>query len=471
MKLTDFANNQQKTYAIYDNYRSITSFIDGLKPSGRKLVWNSHKFKIFKKVDTIANATASDTQYLHGPVNMEGVLKGICNDYSGTNLIPLFSKEGFFGTRTETEPGASRYIKAKQSDILYKLYRKEDDNVLINQEFEGFKIEPQFYIPILPTVLINGSSGIGNGFAHDISTRHPKEIAECIFKHLDNKDFNIPLPYFVDFKGTIIQDIQNNLKFFIKGNFEIKNTTTIIIDELPIGYTLSKYIKTLNILEENGVIKNFIDKSNKNKFLFELKVPRTTSSLSVEQLQKTFSLVTSFTENVTCIGLKNEIVEYKSIKELLLNYIDIRLKFYNLRKAYRIKELNKVILVLANKISFITLVQKGNIDIQNQSKISFTKQLQEKEFDKVDKSFDYLLNMNFLNLTSEVLNRLKKELIKLGEELVSYSEKDIKDMWKDEINELLVALGEKKIRNKKIMISNPQSKNKFDEELSIDNLF
>lgn len=445
MKIVDYANKKLKEYMVYDNYRSIASYIDGFKPSTRKLIWNSGKYKSFSKVDMIANATAGKSQYLHGAVNLEGVLKGACNDYAGTNLISLFDKEGFFGTRTEPEPGASRYIKAKEKSLMNLLYKSEDEPILIKQEFEGYEIEPKFYVPILPTILINGSEGIGNGFSHNIATYKPSEISEQIFNILDNKNIGSLLPYYSEFKGEISQDKDKNNRFIIKGVIEVLNTTTVIVNELPPGYKLSKYIKILDILEENRIIKSYKDKSNRNKFLFEIKCPRSTTALSNQELLKIFKLETSVSNNLTLIDENNSIKVFNNTLEVLNEYIKIRLEYYVKRKEYLIQKMKSDITILENRIKFINDILNDIIIFKGNKKVQIEKQLKDLKYHK-DESYDYLLNMNIHSLTEDKIKDLENKLNKLNKELSDYLNKDITMIWKEEINELLVALGEKKLR-------------------------
>lgn len=471
MEISKFANVKQKEYSIYNNYRKIGSYIDGLKPSGRKLLWGTQSFKSFLKVDMIANSVAGSSQYLHGASNLEGVLKGLCNDYAGTNNVPLFKKDGFFGTRTEMTPGASRYVKSKLSDVSGKIYRKEDYELLTAQEFEGFSIEPKHYVPIIPMILINGSEGMGNGFSHNVTTRHPREVANWIFEHLGDRQPSSLLPHYEGFKGTVEEDPKQPLRFFITGCMKVVNTTTIIIDELPVGYSLSKYKTLLEELEENKIIRSYKDKSNKNSFLFELKVPRSTTSLDENKLLSVLKLRTSIMENLTLVGEKNQIIEFESSNEIMENFCEIRLEYYHKRKSHTIDKMMYEIEILKNKISFITDINSDTIIFKGNNKKSIEKQLITLEYMKVEKSFNYLLNMSIHNLTLEKIDQLDKELKQLKIELDKYRITTVDSIWKEEINELLVAIGEKKIRITKTADKTPIVKQEESSDIDSDDLF
>lgn len=470
MKIIDHLNGNHKDYTIYDNYRSIACFTDGFKSSSRKVFSCIDKFKSFTKVDTVANTTSLETQYLHGSTNLEGVTVGMTQDFAGTNLIPNFIGQGYLGTRVAPQYGAPRYIKVKKSPVVDYVFRMDDFHVLINQEFEGHEIEPQFYVPILPMILLSTQSGIGNGYSQTIYSRNILDIVNYIKDFLDNKETNNTfLPYFKDFKGTItIGDNPN--QYNIIGSFEIINTTTIIINDLPINYSIDKYIKTLEALEDDKTIKSFKDKSNKNKIEFEINCPRELTKKSTEELIKIFKLKSTITDTLTCIGTNNEIIVFNSIKDILDKYIEIRLEYYSKRKAFLIDKMTDDITILLNKIRFIQGIIGETITFKNKSKKDIENDLSKYNYDLIENSFDYLLNLNIYNLTKDKLEDYINKERELQKKLEDYIKKDIKDIWIEEINELLKALGysskDLKESKKVVMVSTPLRVNKLYDEFN-----
>ena len=173
MKIEDFLNTKLVNYASYDNLRKIASCVDGLKNAARKVLYTVHDKKIKEKIKVLqlANKCAEYSDYLHG--DLSGVVVTLGQDFSGTNNLPLIEKSGSFGTRSVNESAAPRYIFANGSKDFFKIFKYEDDDILIKQEFEGFQIEPKFYLPVLPMILINGSEGVSSGFAQKILGRNP----------------------------------------------------------------------------------------------------------------------------------------------------------------------------------------------------------------------------------------------------------------------------------------------------------
>ena len=104
------------------------------------------------------------------------------------------------------------------NELTRKIYIKEDEFILDYLHDDGYKVEPKFYIPIIPMVLVNGALGIGTGFSTNIYNYNVEEIIEWIINKLNNipydKEF---IPYYEGFKGTISKHSEN--KFLIKGSY------------------------------------------------------------------------------------------------------------------------------------------------------------------------------------------------------------------------------------------------------------
>ncbi|NCP97729.1 hypothetical protein GW796_05745 [archaeon] len=442
MKISDFYDKEYINFAIYDSYRSIGNYIDGLKPSARKVINSITKRKSTKeeKVSIFVSDVARENEYIHGATSLEGVVIGMAQNFCGSNNINLLLPEGSFGTRTIQSSAASRYIFTKKNNIIDKIFIDLDKSILISQEFEGTIIEPRFYIPIVPMILINGNEGIGNGFAQKILSRNVLEIIDILEDKLTNKKrHSTPtelLPHFKDFKGTIKR--LDGFSYEIIGNFERTNTTTITITELPVGYDLEKYNKILSKLEEDKVINDFTDKSEDNTFLFELKVSREFTKKDDDYILDKLKLIRRVTENFTCIGENNQIVEFTSDTEILDAFIKIRLLYYEKRKLYQIQKLKEELLYLGAKYFFIKEILSDKIIINKNSKIQIETQIKNNKafpFDSFE-DFSFLINMPIHSLSIETFNELKKIIDIKKELLFNIQNKKIQDIWLTELREL-----------------------------------
>ena len=100
-------------------------------------------------------------------MSLQGAIVNMAQDFVGSgNNINLLLPNGQFGTRLQggKDSASPRYIFTELNPITRKIFINEDDDVLNYLDDDGLKIEPDFYVPIIPIVLINDIQGIGTGF-------------------------------------------------------------------------------------------------------------------------------------------------------------------------------------------------------------------------------------------------------------------------------------------------------------------
>lgn len=442
MNITDYFNVDVCNYASYDNYRKIASIADGLKPSSRKCLYTVIKNNIStpKKVSQLKSDAASQTQYLHGDQSLEGVIVSLAQNYAGSNNIPLLKREGTFGSRLKPFAAAGRYIFTCKEDYLDKIFRKEDDAILIEQIFEGDVIEPKYYIPILPMLAINGNIGLTTGFTQKILQHDVKDIIKYIENKLNGSKTNIKLtPKFKGFTGVVQeQKDKGEGSWMIMGSYTKISGNEIEINEIPVTYNLEDYIEILDKLEADKQIKEYKDLSDDGKFKFIVKFFRTGQGFDIndKNLLDKLKLIVPVTENYTSMNEENKVVEYKSIYEIVDAYYDLRLQCYEKRKANLINVLTQKIKEAVSKYTFINGVIEGTIKIAKKSDEDIIKQL-----DKIDKiikindSYDYLLAMQMRSMTKANLEKLKNQLKDLKETLDKIKKMSSTEMWKEDIDD------------------------------------
>ena len=435
--IKEFFNDYYKQQAQNANYQKIASYIDGLKPTQRKVIYTVIKGNItqWTKVEGLANKTSDGTQYLGGASNISGVITNISKNFVGTNNLPLLETQGNFGQRLDTKPGEPRYIKVRKHKDTEKYFKKIDTNVLIEQIFEEEIIEPRFYLPTLPILFLNGSEGIGSGHAQSFLPRKKEDLICYIKDVLNNKKPKEVLPYWNGFKGDVIK-LQHN-KFATLGKFTV-NKRKIKITELPIGYNLNSYLKVLDTLEDKKIIKSYKDLSNTKTDTFEFEVTIDTKfNLDKNNIINKLSLSKTYTENYTSIDENNSIRLFKTYEEVLNAYIKIKLEYYQKRKDYIINKIKEDIELNSSRYIFVYNVTKDKIIVNNTKKADIIKQIQnEPKIIKVDDTYDYLLRMPIYSLTNEKLKELKAKILKLKEDLKNIKSKDVKDIWLDEIKQI-----------------------------------
>lgn len=437
MQLSNFFNSDFVDYASYDNLRKIGSCIDGLKNASRKVIFTVLEKNIKEpiKVSQLANKVAEYAEYLHG--SLDGVVVNLGQDFAGTNNVPLLQKKGNFGTRFAQEASAPRYIFTYGSKNLFTLFKKEDLKILKEQMFEGERIEPVFYVPTLPLILVNGSEGVSSGFAQKILPRNPKNIIKYLTNKIQGKRNNKDLlkPFFNDFKGTVEQG-ETSFQWLIKGKIERTNKNQITISEIPVGYDLKTYIKVLKTLEDNKVILDWDDLSDKEfKFIVKMN-PKDLDKLSEDEILDKLKLVKKVTENLTCLNDNNQIQEFQSAEEILDYYFKVKMEYLGKRKDYLVQELKTDLDILNAKITFIKAILDKSLVIEKQPKDKIVKNLEKIITVKVQDSYDYLLNMPLYSLTLEKIKALTETLKNSKLKLKETQEKTLENFWLEDLEEI-----------------------------------
>jgi DNA topoisomerase-2 len=443
MNITDYFNVDVCNYASYDNYRKIGSCIDGLKPSSRKCIYTVLKNNITtpKKVSQLKSDAASQTQYLHGDQSLEGVFVSLAQDFAGSNNIPLLKREGTFGTRLIPSAAAGRYIFTCKEDYLDYIFRKEDEPVLIQQIFEGEVIEPKFYVPIIPLLVVNGSIGLTTGFTQKILQHNIKDVIKYLKNKLNGSKHVVTVnPYFKDFTGIIEEAKDKDVgSWIISGKISQISSNEIEITEIPVNYTLESYTSILDKLEDEKLIKEYRDLSDNGKFKFRVKLYRNGQGIEMndKNILSKLKLISAVTENYTSFDENNKIFEFKSIYEILDHFYNVRLKFYQHRKDHIINDLKQKIVENVSKYTFINGVVTDEIKIAKKTNEEIIKQLE--KFDKIIKlndSYDYLLNMPMRSMTKEQLKKLLELVKSQKEKLNSLKETTLEQMWLSDLDEL-----------------------------------
>ena len=437
MQLSNFFNSDFVDYASYDNLRKIGSCIDGLKNASRKVIFTVLEKNIKEpiKVSQLANKVAEYAEYLHG--SLDGVVVNLGQDFAGTNNVPLLQKKGNFGTRFAQEASAPRYIFTYGSKNLFTLFKKEDLKILKEQMFEGERIEPVFYVPTLPLILVNGSEGVSSGFAQKILPRNPKNIIKYLTNKIQGKRNNKDLlkPFFKDFKGTVEQG-ETSFQWLIKGKIERTNKNQITISEIPVGYDLKTYIKVLKTLEGNRVILDWDDLSDKEfKFIVKMN-SKDLDKLSEDEILDKLKLVKKVTENLTCLNANNQIQEFQSSEEILDYYFKVKMEYLGKRKDYLVQELKTDLDILNAKITFIKAILDKSLVIEKQPKDKIVKNLEKIITVKVQDSYDYLLNMPLYSLTLEKIKALTETLKNSKLKLKETQEKTLENFWLEDLEEI-----------------------------------
>ena len=455
---TDFVNKELIHFSKYDCERSIPNMMDGLKISLRKILYSAFKKNLTSeiKVAQFSGYVSEQSCYHHGEASLNAAIVGMAQDYVGSNNINLLLPNGQFGTRLQgvKDSASERYIFTQLNQITRYIYRKEDDAVLEYLEDDGFPVEPLFYVPIIPMILVNGGKGIGTGFSTDILSYSPEKLIDYLQTKLSNNVSSgnediIFTPSYRGFTGTC-HSIDEK-RYIVKGVYQKLNDRKVRVTELPIGYWTDDFKQHIENLME-------VDKNKKNKaFVKDYNDMSTDTTVDIEitmndpidetiqgdnlynNFEKMMKLYTSLsTNNMHLFTDEEKLTKFNSESEIIDRYFPVRLKYYQKRKDYMIAALEKELRLLSNKTRYIQSTLQGEIDLRNMKKDDILTMLSELKYDimEEDTDYKYLLKMPMDSVSEENVERLLKDKSNKEKELAIIQSTSIEKMWLNELDEL-----------------------------------
>jgi DNA topoisomerase-2 len=470
----DFINNEMRHFSIYDCKRSIPNLMDGLKISLRKILFCAFKRNLTSeiKVAQLSGYVSEHSAYHHGEASLNGAIVNMAQTFVGSNNINLLEPSGQFGTRLHggDDSASERYIFTYLQSIARIIFNENDDNILNYLNDDGTQVEPEFYVPIIPFILVNGISGIGTGFSCNIPSYNPIEIVSYLKEKLnreedeekqEKEDIINPepnpepelntkfVPYYQGFKGTIYKI--NNQKFLIKGTYQIQDENTIIINELPVGTWTMPYISYLEELLDGGVkngkkinpsIKDFNSMSTENVVNITVVFPKGGLAIlekeihgeHINGIEKLLKLTTTIsTTNMYLFDSECKLRKYLKVEDIIDDYYKIRLLFYEKRKTNIINHLQSKLIKLDNRATYIIHLLNDTIDLRRKTNLQVCDLLSSMNFDKMDDSFDYLIKMPMNSVTDENVDKIIREQSELQILLNETIKKTIKEMWLDDL--------------------------------------
>jgi DNA topoisomerase-2 len=454
----EFISKEMIHFSKYDCDRSIPNMIDGLKTSQRKILFTAFKRKLTQeiKVAQFSGSVSEISSYHHGESSLNGAIIGLAQNFVGANNINLFEPKGQFGTRLQggKDSASERYIFTNLNPLTRYIYPSLDDNVLKYLDDDGTPVEPVYYAPIIPMILINGSKGIGTGFSSDILPYNPLSIIDYVIATIQNKEKPQVLPYFQGFKG-IITPI-NSSKYLIKGKYDIISDNQVRVYELPVGTWTDDYKQTLeNLIQDDGkktgkkksIITDYTDMSTDCSVDITItfspgfiqKMIQTETEYGCCELEKFLKLYTTKTStNMHMFDETEKLKKFDNVEDIIDYYINIRRNIYKLRKDYLLKALKTELLVLTNKARFITDILNDKIILKRKKKEEVINMLSHAKYDCIDddNEFKYLTKLPMDSVTEENVEKILKDRDDKNKELEILINKTEDMIWFEELTKL-----------------------------------
>jgi len=347
---------------------------------------------------------------------------------------------------------------------------------------EGQRIEPEWYCPILPMALVNGSKGIGTGWSTDVPNFNPRDIIMNMRRMLRGLKMQEMLPWYRGFRGSIAPAEDEKDKFDVLGSIVKKDAQTLEITELPVKVWTSNYKDFLEGQLSEHNLDDLREYHTERTVHFEMKLAKDKMQKAERQgLEKTFKLErTMSTTNMMLFNAEGKITKYGSALEILEEFCTLRRQVYVRRKAYLVGKLTKEKEILSNKARFILMVVKGELELRKRKKVELLEDLRRhgfkamSELEKLVQSsleqqsaeqaaaaaasgdaddsatsggsersdYDYLLGMPLWSLTFEKIEEIKKQLEIKRAELKVLQDTTEEMMWDKDLEALSKALDE-----------------------------
>jgi DNA topoisomerase-2 len=440
IRFDTFIDEQLVDFSVYDNKRSIPNVMDGMKPSQRKILYACIKKGLSKKTEIkvaqLSGYVSEHTAYHHGVASLNGAIVGMAQDFVGSNNVNLLEPIGQFGTRLGggDDSASERYIFTTLNEVTRLIFRPEDDAVLTYLYDDGQKVEPNYFVPIIPMALVNGSNGIGTGWSTQVLCYNPVELTEHLLAKIQGEptrtDFT---PFYRGFKGRIENAAGG--KCIIQGAFLQKDELNYTITELPVGVWTNDYKQFLETLV-GTVIKEYIDHCTDVTVKFDVKLLAATT-----EFEKVFKLaVTKTTTNMHMFNAGHKLVKYASVEPIIDEFMEVRRELYVKRKAWLLQDLNAHLKKATNKVRYMEGVLSGAIELRGLNKDAMVDLLRQHTLEEIDGDYTYLLHMPMISVSNEHVETLRKEQRDLAHQSQALETTTVDEMWVRDLTELKTAL-------------------------------
>src|SRR6056300_1721909 len=426
--ITEFIHRDFVNFSIADLKRSVPSLMDGLKPSQRKVLHACFLRNLSSdmKVAQLAAFVSEATAYHHGEQSLAETIVSMAQDYEGSNNINLLVPSGQFGSRLMGGKDASqtRYIYTRLSPVTRKLFDKRDDDVLTPVMDDGKAVEPEFFAPILPMVLVNGARGVGTGYSCDIPSFDPSHIRDNILRALDRQPMQELVPFFKGFKGRVFKSGEHT--WMTEGIWKDGRVL-----ELPPGVWTQKFKESLDAMIEDKTITGYTNNSSTDDVDFTIQGYVGSDPYADFGLRKSFAV-----SNMHLFHPESGIKKFATPEDILIDFMKIRLKFYKMRKDHLVKTMARECRVLECKSIFMKMVLKREIEVLGRKKALVIQDLQAHKFPTIEDSYDYLLKITLNQCTEEAVVSLLQSSEQMKKDLYVLENTEPVDMWKSDLKNL-----------------------------------
>jgi DNA topoisomerase II len=425
----EFIHKDLIHFSNYNLERALPSVMDGLKVSQRKILYAAFKrdLKHEIRVAQFAGYVSEHTGYHHGEQSLNDAIVGMAQDFMGANNIPWLVPQGQFGTRLQggKDSASPRYIHTYLQPNVRKIVPEADFTVLKYRDDDGLPVEPEWYAPILPMLLVNGVRGIGTGYSTYIPPCNPDQLKAMLVGWLRGNAAALDapiLPFFKGFKGKVSDDGS------AVGVYR-KEKDEFVVTELPPGTWTQDYREWLEKQLAEGTIKDFVDMSTD-----------TDVSIRIKGIDEA-TLVKSLTEkikltNMHAFNSKGVVTKYSSPNAILTEFAEVRLALYETRRLKLIADRTAELPYHEDVMRFIEdqIADEPTLVFRKKERKVCEAELEAAKYRKISDAYDYIFRLPVSTFTAEQVALHASKLAALQTEIARLRSLEAADMWLTELS-------------------------------------
>ena len=413
--------------------RALPDVRDGLKPVHRRVLYGMYDLGVFSNKKHLKSARivgdVLGKYHPHGDSSVYDAMVRMAQPWS--LRYPMVDGQGNFGSMDGDPPAAMRYTEARLKKISDEILSDLDkETVDFQNNFDDTTKEPTVLPTRIPTLLVNGSSGIAVGMATNMAPHNLSESIDAIWAYIDNRDITIDelMKHSIapDFPtGGIIYGYDGVRDAFHTGRGrvvlrgkvkfeEIGNRNAIVVTEVPYQVNKADMIeRTAELVKEDKIpgIYEIRDESDREglRVVYELKndaIPNVVLNL----LYKYTALQTSFSiNNIALVGGRPQQL---NLKDIIYNFVEHRHDVVTRRTEYELKKAKERAHILEGYMKVIATqdtLDKAIAIIRHSANPQAAKEGLIAEFELSEIQAQAILDLRLARLTGMELDKIRDE--------------------------------------------------------------
>eukprot|EP00756_Hemistasia_phaeocysticola_P006951 Hpha_TRINITY_DN14062_c2_g1::TRINITY_DN14062_c2_g1_i1::g.43869::m.43869/K03164/TOP2; DNA topoisomerase II len=436
LSVQQFVNTDLKNFAIEGCRRGIPSVVDGLKPSQRKVLFACKQGSSGSmRVAQLGGIVSQLACYHHGESSLHDTIIRMAQDFPGSNNVPLLNADGQFGTRSMggMDAASARYLRTNLNAMLVdNIFPDRDGPVLKYLHDEGQDVEPEFYVPVLPWLLVNGAKGIGVGWSTTVPSFDPFVLIQYVRGMLLGEKLPVLIPSVRGHTGFVKEVESGRYISYGKAMWDGPN---LVISELPQGVWTENYLQTLRNLLAQKFVTSVRNSSTAEKLHVVVKMGRKSrcrrgSARVYDVLRLTSSIRLS---NLVAFDPEGNIKAYSSPQDIIADWFEVRKRFYKRGRFELLMRLRLQVVKAMLKYKLARKLSRGKLSLSTLNEKALARKGFPVDPEHPRRGYTYLLGMTLSQLADvptlrSALERKKKEFIAAREPVVKTWLRDLEKL-------------------------------------------